>query len=239
MPRPEETFPRLRRDHSVPAFVRDERAASRRYIRAELTADGVVIAFRFSRWGRVGWDEPIKKRTIFAWALVGGQRMAAVEFAQYRPEMMENEDFAFIMDMDNSHEAELGIVLCDSWPELTFDIGGYGDFLEWEFAWTKPREPQAVGLWLTAGEWVISRLDDEYSIIVLKAFPLEYEGCAPPGTEGARALRRRQRALVRLYRRLLGVRPLPGRHGREGWLWRARPGISRYLRRPIFDPSWL
>jgi hypothetical protein len=53
--------------------------------------------------------------------------------------------------------------------------------------------------------------------IVLKAFPLEYEGNTT--NENGAALERRQRALVRLYQRRLGFQPVsdpPLAH--EGWM---------------------
>jgi hypothetical protein len=51
-------------------------------------------------------------------------------------------------------------------------------------------------------------------ILVLKAFPLEYEGKGYPS-----GFRLRQRAMIRHYRRLLGMAPFPGKPGREGWLY--------------------
>ena len=46
--------------------------------------------------------------------------------------------------------------------------------------------------------------------VMLKAFPLEYEGKITAGNRAA--CERRQRALVRLYERRLGFRPVPTKH---------------------------
>jgi hypothetical protein len=51
-------------------------------------------------------------------------------------------------------------------------------------------------------------------MIVLKAFPLEFEGVGPAAS-GKRVLRRTC-APVRLYERRL---VLPGKDGRAGWMW--------------------
>jgi hypothetical protein len=62
------------------------------------------------------------------------------------------------------------------------------------------------------------------SMIVLKAFPLEFEGVGPAAS--GKRVKRRTSALVRLYERRLGMTALPGKNGRAGWMWRA-------LRSPI------
>jgi hypothetical protein len=55
------------------------------------------------------------------------------------------------------------------------------------------------------------------AFIILKAFPLEYEGTVNDTNRPAFA--RRQRALMRLYVRRLGMKTLPGRVGKDGWQW--------------------
>jgi len=53
--------------------------------------------------------------------------------------------------------------------------------------------------------------------VILKAFPLEYEGKVTDDNRNAFELR--QRAMLRHYSRRLGVRTLPGEPGRSGWQW--------------------
>ncbi len=54
-------------------------------------------------------------------------------------------------------------------------------------------------------------------MIVLKAFPLEFEGVGPAAS--GKRVKRRTGALVRLYERRLGMTVLPGKDGRAGWMW--------------------
>ena len=57
----------------------------------------------------------------------------------------------------------------------------------------------------------------DMAAIVLKAFPLEYEGNATK--ENHAAFERRRRALVRLYRWGLGFKPVPDRSlVQQGWM---------------------
>jgi hypothetical protein len=53
--------------------------------------------------------------------------------------------------------------------------------------------------------------------VILKAFPLEYEGKVTGDNRNAFELR--QRAMLRHYSRHLGTRTLPGGPGRSGWQW--------------------
>jgi hypothetical protein len=56
------------------------------------------------------------------------------------------------------------------------------------------------------------------SMLILKAFPLEFE--SDSRTQRQRFLKR-ARAMSRYYQRRLGVRIVPGPYGVEGWMWRA------------------
>lgn len=62
-----------------------------------------------------------------------------------------------------------------------------------------------------------------HAILVLKAFPLEYEGyCSREGKDGVDydvAFRRRQKALFRVFDQE-GFEPFPGASGQVGWMLR-------------------
>ena len=58
---------------------------------------------------------------------------------------------------------------------------------------------------------------DTRLMLILKAFPLEFEG--DNRTQRQRFLRR-ARAMSRYYQSRLGVRVVPGPYGVDGWMWR-------------------
>ena len=60
--------------------------------------------------------------------------------------------------------------------------------------------------------------DSGAAVIVLKAFPLEYEGTTT--AENERAFEHRRLALMRLYSKRLGVTPLSGSAEADGWMYR-------------------
>lgn len=95
---------------------------------------------------------------------------------------------------------------------------------------------QSVAAWLLIGD-LIKRLAmgsrHRAALMILKAFPLEFEN-GDPDTSKAKA---RQRAMQRLYRARLGAEALPGRHYRE-WMWcalRYGPKPPKFTRRK--DPT--
>jgi hypothetical protein len=65
------------------------------------------------------------------------------------------------------------------------------------------------------------------SMLILKAFPLEFEG-----NGAAKGLPKRTRAMVRYYQHRMGVQTVPGPYGVEGWMWRA----LRYCPLPPMKP---
>jgi hypothetical protein len=64
------------------------------------------------------------------------------------------------------------------------------------------------------------RYQGRFSVMVMKAFPSEYEGEVEEGSPLERGFAARQKATERLHTRALGVRPLPGAYVADGWMWR-------------------
>ncbi len=59
------------------------------------------------------------------------------------------------------------------------------------------------------------------SILMLKAFPLEYERQTTQAPRSVyKRLRRRKLAMERYYTYRLGTRSVPGPYGKDGWMWR-------------------
>jgi hypothetical protein len=124
-------------------------------------------------------------------------------------------------------------MLCDVWSDAVNDVLAYGPVLEFRLAWMAPQHA-TTAVWATAAEALIKAEFDEHSILVMKAFPLEYEGLdAPEGAPVYGGFISRQSAAIRYYRRLFGVDPFPGEWGADGWLWRASPRVADLLIPPV------
>jgi|GEM_PF-6636209 len=66
---------------------------------------------------------------------------------------------------------------------------------------------------------LLKRIQRRMAVMVLKAFPLDYDG--KEIVEPEMAFGRRQRALIHLYQRRLGAEPVPHKESAEvGWMLR-------------------
>lgn len=87
------------------------------------------------------------------------------------------------------------------------------------------------------GEYLTIEFGRRASVMLLKAFPLEFEN-ALTGDDGRRRakLQHRSRAMLRMYARSLCVQPLPDQGVFSGWMWRQ----MRYCPdpAPIADADW-
>jgi hypothetical protein len=229
---------RATRAMGSPHFISREEGWALRYPgRATFLAGGQTyrLIWRRSRWMRL--DERPHMRTrareVFAWILIGRRRIGALAFHEIDPDLVPNEEFFYAMDAWTMHVVELARVLCSEWEDFGDVVGGYGSVIHFEAAWMQPEYARG-GIWAGAANVLMTELFPDRSILVLKAFPLEYEGAGPTSSKCASPFKRRQRAMIRHYRRLLGVRPLPGPPGKDGWLWARRPGLDSCIDPPTY-----
>jgi hypothetical protein len=87
------------------------------------------------------------------------------------------------------------------------------------------------GRFSAAVNTLIGRLFKGRSLLILKAFPIEYEGRVT--AENSDSFLRRQRAMKHHYQRILAVFPLPGIDGERGWMY----SIPERLRNIISPPQ--
>jgi hypothetical protein len=71
--------------------------------------------------------------------------------------------------------------------------------------------------------------------MILKAFPLEYEGNVTATNEAA--FKRRQAALIRYYTSTLDMLPFPGTTGADGWMYALPERLQHIVGpTPLLDP---
>ena len=173
----------------------------------------VTVSYsRSSSW--VGYiPQGIRVKEVDAWVSCG----AALELKEYSvPFLIDDEDFLDIMDEESMTVSDLACVLCESWHDIA---GHFGKVLHFHTAWSSPHAP--AGLWAKAANALIAKEFPKHKLLTMKAFPLEYTGEAPEGSELHPALIRRIRAMERYYAKLFSVKPLP--YG-DGWLYRINKG---------------
>ncbi|HEX4183966.1 MAG TPA: hypothetical protein VHY34_11980 [Caulobacteraceae bacterium] len=197
----------------------------------------LTVRWRRSRWWRLSEDPETytRSRTTFAWFVRAGKKIGAVRFNEIDAGMEEDNVFLLSMDDNSFSDGQLALTLCSEWRDVGFTVGCYGPIVEVAEAWIHPHFAPG-GSWADVATMLLARLFADRSILVLKAFPLEYEGTTPAGSPSPTALLSRQRAMVRHYRRTLNARSLPGRPGKEGWMWLANPRCRDVLPRPKYNP---
>jgi hypothetical protein len=228
--------PKSRRGTEWPNGVEEEHRRKAKHPRVlRITArDGTyLLRFRKSRWHRMMTGEGcVKRRDVFCWIIAKKRKVGALNFVEFEPDVLiSNDDFFDTMDADYHADAHLAEVLCAAWDEVVPDVLCHGPVLEFRLAWGSPEYARS-GIWATAAEAIVEAEFDDHSILVMKAFPLEYEGRAPRGSPAHKGLERRQAAMVRYYGRLFGVDRFPGMFGDNGWLWRANPRIADIIPAP-------
>jgi hypothetical protein len=184
---------------------------------------------RFSKLADTAYR--FQKRDVFFVLERDGRRLAAGTLTIWRATYKEH---GFLPDLNEFVErADISSQTCYETALATARIWGGDDQRRW---WTD--EPFCDGdlasfdrLLIDANTsaevesaWelihaLLKRIRRGLAVMLLKAFPLEYEGKV---TEESRpAFARRQRALIRLYRRRLSVEPAPREAlAKEGWMLR-------------------
>lgn len=214
---------RLRRNDDLPWSVRyelEQKAQYRRRIDFDAAGQALRFCYRASRRRSLGddGDGVVQQRSAFGWIMDGDDRLGALNFVEWFIDPFANPDtFLQEMDDESSEAIALGEILVSAWD--LEELASYGGVLEFRLAWMT-KSAAAHSIWAAVAEQFIVSRRDQFGVLLLKAFPLEYEGAAPEGSVAAAALAFRRRAMMRHYRRVLNVTSLPGVAGTEGWMWR-------------------
>jgi hypothetical protein len=221
---------KLCRDGNPPDFVQYEQACRLTYRnRIELNG-GAVLRYRRTRRSPVDWNprqKDLLEREFFGWIHVENERVGAIHLLEYRGSpFLWNEEFLQIMDSMSFAQSELAKALIAAWEDVGDDLFSFGDVIEFRCAWTDKRRCPP-GLWASAAIRLINLECPDYSILALKAFPLEYEGNGGDLVDAS--LRRRQEAMRRYYRSVLGVTSIPGN---DEWMYRIHPRLDGLVDAP-------
>lgn len=166
----------------------------------------------------------IRRQSCDAWIFSGADIVGGVQLMRYSiPAFMDAEEVLYIMDMDEQEESDLACALEAEFGDIGEEIGAYGDIVEIRRIWMRPISSLA-GRSSDAVNALIGAFCPDFALIVLKAFPLEYEYTfnTPEESRADCAFNRRRAAMMRLYAKTYGVQPMRGSHGEQGWMYRRR-----------------
>jgi hypothetical protein len=219
-----------------PLFVRNETNANRRYpYRRQIVAGGeeLTLLYRLSGWAGIADSTDVaRQRTLFSWLRRQEETIGALRFDQVDLDFWAtNGDVFLTLDAESHELMKLAEVLTPGWEDVATEVGSYGPIVEFQGVWMKHAYANGA-LWLPAAQHFLTTTLRKRSLLVLQAFPLEYEGRVHESRPTERGFERRRRALMRLYARLLGVQPFPGDAGADGWMWRIRPDLEDLIDPP-------
>jgi hypothetical protein len=125
--------------------------------------------------------------------VLGKQRIGAFELNEYDLNGCgTNTEVLQVMDVDEEFEAEMAAAICHQWKRLLYEVTPDGPILDFRYAWITPKLSDG-NLFGDAACTLISFFSPAHSVLVMKAFPLEYEGEVPEGSDLKQALDRRTR----------------------------------------------
>lgn len=179
--------------------------------------EALAILYRQAAWHFVCPDiRIVKQRHTTGVIRVEGLPVGSFKIVETRIRpFTDAEDFFYDMDAQSYTTARLAETLNAHWQEPD-DFSAYGDIVEIDRLWMDPRFSRNGRLKQSISA-LLNHLFQDRSLLILKAFPLEYEGKV--SELNCDAFDHRMRAMMRHYARTLGVAAFPGASGRDGWMY--------------------
>ncbi|MGI6854371.1 hypothetical protein [Mesorhizobium sp. 1B3] len=184
---------------------------------SEATGDYVIECRRHRYW-KMEPDCIFSKRNLELRLYKSGETCAVAEFVEWRSGGASLlDEFVDEADMDSQADYDMAIVMHGSWRwhEAPFD---YGTVVRFERLAIDTRRDAGRLAWALIQAAITREFGRRGALMLLKAFPLEYEGEVTPHRRPF--FERRVRAMLRLYSRTLSAKPLPNEWGADGWMWR-------------------
>lgn len=143
---------------------------------------------------------------------------AAAKFVEWRGSPQgEIEEFVEEADALSQADYDMALSIGQTWDWTNFPFE-YGTVVRFErLAIDTAKDTQRLA-WSYIGRALHREFSKRAALMLLKAFPLEYEGAVTDNNR--RAFQKRLAAMARLYQFRLGALTLPNRWGDEGWMWR-------------------
>lgn len=191
------------------------------------------VRYKRNRWGLVCPDDgKVRSRDTCGLICLEGEHVGSFMITEFRgPLFVAREEFLEEMDSHSQANAELAMALLTHWEEPA-DFFHNGEIVELRRLWIKP-QASGRGRLRAVLRRVLSELYHQRSLLILKAFPLEFEGDVHDTNRPA--FQSRQQAMMRHYSHLLGVSTLPGSGGEAGWMYEFPDRLPQCFDLPSLD----
>jgi len=221
---------RVRRHDRDPVFP-DGLSEPHKVIPVAFDGEHLEVRYHRTGWRRLSYEtNDIKQRHTEALIFIDGQHVGSFDVNEFRVAAFTSSS-EFFEEMDSHTQAthNLADVICTNWEDIS-EISDYGDIVELNRAWMS-RPFSKSGRFSAAANTLITNLLKGRSLMILKAFPLEYEGKVTD--ENRDLFLHRQRAMKRHYQRIFAVSAFPGIDGESGWMY----SVPEQFRGIISPPS--
>lgn len=200
-----------------------------------LPAEGEVreLNVKRSRFRKLDPDfDAISRSELLAQLKVNGEVAGSFRYYAYRfAPFIDADTLIECADVHSAELYELAEVFCAAWPE-PYEVTDFGDVLEISRVWMAPAFSNR-GRFEQVTRYLVG-LAEGWSVMVLKAFPLEFEGRDEEGRLDP--LIRRRAAMMRHYQRIFGVQSLGGPARHDGWMYRVSPRLIDLVPPPVGYP---
>ncbi|BCB17916.1 hypothetical protein OCUBac02_08100 [Bosea sp. ANAM02] len=170
----------------------------------------------------------ISLRKLYCWLFDKQNLVGSFKIYEFDADLMDDDQFCYLMDAESNSVMELAENLTFFWPEIFDSIFVHGKLVYADYLAVDPKHARH-GEWAAIMRRIIEIEFPDRALLALKAFPIDYDTI-----DHTRGLEIRQRALMRLYRRAMGVRPFPGQAGEMGWMYAIGPRFIEDI--PIATP---
>ncbi|MBB3559350.1 hypothetical protein FHX06_000647 [Rhizobium sp. BK512] len=170
--------------------------------------------------------EPFKYRAV-EMRIARGERIMAIalfrewSLADFFP---GHQDFIEAADIATQQDYEMAEFVSEFWDEDDHPLE-YGNIVLFDRLMVPNPDHN---IWPLLLKGIDRQFSKNMALLILKAFPLEFEGRTEdqPGRNMADLpeFRRRQTAMKRHYQRILGVKNSAGEEDAKGWMWRVVNG---------------
>jgi hypothetical protein len=194
------------------------------------------LRYNVSRWENISYpDNAIQERKVLGVIFDGEKAIGFAEFMEWEVLFyLRDRDFLEYMDNHSRRVIDAAMALLSGWPVRK--AAEHGRIVEFSRLWMRPSAARGSN-WSTVVNAFInqryrSARKSRASVMLLKPFPLEYEGVFDDSGRVSRsALTLRKAAMQRLYMRTLGARKLLSGE----WMWLAMgPGTPAPRKRRIY-----
>jgi hypothetical protein len=184
----------------------------------------VVDGLRLDVWRNRYWKDRkdgFGYRSIHFQIATSDDALASGHFVEWTaPAISYLNDFFCAADAQSQEDHNSADILMSAWGDDESPFN-YGTMIRFERLIIKSAR-HSPGIWSLISDLIRREFARRGSLMMLKAFPLEYEGAlAPDASAASRQRFRRRKAMKRLYSRRLGVSAVPGPYGNDGWMWRS------------------